>query len=153
MNKIAMSVSNNDTKVMDYYQFKQRYLAQFSSATLSFMAELETKESWSIDVNIEQLIETFNKLPTVCEHPLKENHLTLVVKLVRLLAYLPFKESITALAWLGFENEEYGYTIYKVAYDTYDDGSNDYANAHTIVRRTQVMSRIAMIQQILGRKA
>ncbi|EGQ9239492.1 MULTISPECIES: hypothetical protein [Vibrio] len=147
-----MHESKNSANVNDYTMFRARYLRQFSANTLNYFELLEQKESWSITVDMSELVQTFNKLPAVCEYPIKPQDLNLIVKLIRLLAYLPFKESITALAWLGFEHEEYGFVIYKVAYDALDDGSSDYTHAHTIIERTKVMNRIATVQQTLGRK-
>lgn len=147
------STQSNSTTVDDYHRFRKNYLKQFSNSTLSYLSELEKKETWSISVEMQKVVDTFNKLPSVCRNPLAESDIALVVKLIRLIAYLPFKESMTALAWLGFENEDYGFAIYRVAYEFYDDHSSEYANAHTIVERSKVMVRIAMLQQTLGRKA
>lgn len=137
----------------DYNTFKEKYLSQFSKETLDYLGTLETREPWTIYLQMEMIVETFNMLPAICNNPLEERDLELIIKLVRLIAYLPFKESMTALAWLGFENQNYGYAIYRIAYDCYNDNSAEYANAHIIIERTKVMARIAMLHQILGVKA
>ncbi|MDN3661095.1 hypothetical protein [Vibrio agarivorans] len=148
-----MTDSQAQPTLTDYKVFKDRYLSQFSQETLEYLGTLETKEPWAIYVQMERIVETFNMLPAICNNPLEERDLELISKLIRLVAYLPFRESMTALAWLGFENEEYGYAIYRIAYDCYNDNSAEYANAHIIIERTKVMARIAMLHQIMGVKA
>ncbi|CCO46828.1 conserved hypothetical protein [Vibrio nigripulchritudo SOn1] len=135
----------------DYISFKDMYLKQYSEATLEYLHSLETREDWSIEVETNDLLATFMKLPAVCRKPFTEHDARLIEDLIRLLAYLPFVDSITSLAFLGLENEDYGYAIYEIAYQS-SLATPPCVNSKAITDRVAVVNKIALLQTIKGRK-
>lgn len=136
---------------VDYLTFKEEHLSQYSQVSIDYFASLEQKENWIVKITIERLIVTFNKLPVVCQKPFDEYDANLIGQLIKLLAYLPLLESITALSFLGLENEDYGFTIYDIAYHASLD-TPPCINSATIVDRVSIANRIALYQTIKGKK-
>ncbi|MCG9578603.1 hypothetical protein L1D14_20505 [Vibrio tubiashii] len=135
----------------DYLAFKEEYLAQYNHESVMYFQDLETKEDWIVRIKVEKLIKTFNKLPSVCQKPFDEHDANLIEQLIKLLAYLPLIDSVTALAFLGLENEEYGYAIYEIAYQS-SMVIPPCVMSRTIVDRVSIVNRVAMFQTIKGTK-
>lgn len=142
---------DKNCSVKNYMEFKARYLQQYSQPSILFLENLEKKEFWAIDVTLSNLVDTYRKLPSVCKKPFDEHDSCLIENLIKLLSYLPFTESIASLAYLGFDNEDYGLAIYEVAYE---GAKLDRPCEHSsvLIQRASVINRIAMIQVIQGRK-
>ncbi len=135
----------------DYISFKDTYIEQYSASTLNYFRSLEAREDWAVEVSVTELLATFEKLPSVCRKPFTEHDAKLIEDLIRLLAYLPFIDSITALAFLGLENEDYGYAIYEIAFQSalFEPPC---VNSKTITDRVTVVNKIALLQTVNGRK-
>ncbi|USD35483.1 MULTISPECIES: hypothetical protein [Vibrio] len=136
---------------IDYVDFKDKYIGQYGSHALNYFRTLEGREDWSVKVEIEELLHTFSRLPVVCKKPFNEHDAALITYLIRLLAYLPFVDGITALAYLGVENDQYGHAIYEMAYEA-SMFTPPCSSSKTIVERVSVVQRVAIIQTIQGRK-
>ncbi|MBF4374347.1 hypothetical protein [Vibrio anguillarum] len=142
----------------NYQEFKASYLKKFSSTILSQWRALEEKEDWPIDTSIHDIAKIFNKLPKVCARPISNENQEILGDLITLIAYLPFVESVIALAWCGFHNEQWGTAIYEISYDIYNEGyeqpiqqvSHTYITARTVVQRVDIVCKIGAIQQVTG---
>ncbi len=145
--------------VTGYNAFKEQHLLQFSPDTIELWKRLEAKESWTIEQNIEGVADIFEKLPKVCKYPLSDKTEQALSDLIGLIAYLPFIESISALAWCGFNSDEWGQAIYGYAYDTFSqsiitpelESNQAVIAAKTIVLRVEEVNRIAVMQTVAGR--
>lgn len=142
-----------------FNEFRDRHILQFSLEVRAMWDQLEAKESWTIDESISGITEIFNTLPSVCKYPLSEKTEQALSDLIGLIAYLPFKDSVCALAWCGFNSNEWGNAIYAFAYEIYSSTYNDKNLQHdnsviaakTIVLRIEAVNQIAIIQTISGR--
>lgn len=141
----------NSKDYNDYVSFKERHLAQYSAESVEYFKSLESKEDWVVKITVEELISVFNKLPIVCQKPFDEHDANLIEHLIKLLAYLPLVDSITALSFLGLENDDYGFTIYEIAYHA-ALAESPCVRSSTIVDRVAVVNRIALFQTIKGKK-
>ncbi len=145
--------------VTGYNAFKTKHVAQFSSEVIELWKGLEQKETWTIERDIKGIADVFESLPKICQYPLSEKTEVALAELIGLIAYLPFMESISALAWCGFNSEAWGNAIYSYAYDTYSEtiGLPEMQHeqaviaAKTIVLRVEEVNRIAVMQTIAGR--
>ncbi|MEI8659444.1 hypothetical protein [Vibrio sp. Hal054] len=147
-----MSPIKGQRNVENFEKFKEVYLAQYSEFGKVFLKNLEKKEDWSVEVSVQDLIDTFEKLPEVCRKPFDDHDSALIENLIKLLAYLPFTESIVVLAYLGFENHDYGHAIYDIAYQcAYSDTPEMHSSL--LMQRASVIQRISVLQAIQGRKS
>ncbi|ENI4488068.1 hypothetical protein ABXZ88_003952 [Vibrio fluvialis] len=142
----------------DYAAFKDDYLKKFSPYVIDKWRSLEKIEAWSFDTEIEEIASVFNKLPHLFAYPIKKENREIIGELTLLLAYLPFVESMIALAWCGFNNEQWGIAIYEVSYDFYNEGltnpqitgTPEYVAARTLVQRIDTVCKITSLQQVTG---
>lgn len=142
----------------DYAAFKDDYLKKFSPHVIDKWRSLEKIEAWSFDTEIGEIASVFNKLPLLCAYPICKENREIIGELTLLLAYLPFVESMIALAWCGFNNEQWGIAIYEVSYDFYNEGLTnpqitedpEYVAARTLVQRLDTVCKITSLQQVTG---
>ncbi|WP_390240813.1 hypothetical protein [Vibrio sp. R78045] len=142
-----------------FNEFRDSHIMQFSPQVRAMWSDLEAKESWTIDESISGITKIFNTLPSVCKYPLSEKTEQALSDLIGLIAYLPFKDSVCALAWCGFNSNEWGNAIYSFAYEVYSSAydnielqrDNSVIAAKTIVMRIEAVNQIAIIQTITGR--
>lgn len=144
----------------DFETFKNGYISQFSDDTVRFWKDLEARESWTIEPEIDGIAKIFNTLPSVCKYPTSESTELAIHELIILIAYLPFIDSIAALAWCGFNSSDWGNAIYGFSYDIYMQSykepmiQNEEAviAAKTIVLRIEEVNRISVMQMVTGRQ-
>lgn len=144
----------------DFETFKKEHISQFSGDTVALWKGLEARESWTLEPEIEGIAKIFNTLPSVCKYPLSESTELAITELIILIAYLPFTDSVAALAWCGFNSSEWGNAIYGYSYDIYMQSYKEpiiqteeaVIAAKTIVLRIEEVNRIAVMQMVSGRQ-
>lgn len=144
----------------DFEMFKKEHINQFSDDTVALWKGLEARESWTLEPEIEGIAKIFNTLPSVCKYPLSETTELAITELIILIAYLPFTDSVAALAWCGFNSSEWGNAIYGYSYDIYMQSYKEpiirteeaVIAAKTIVLRIEEVNRIAVMQMVSGRQ-
>ncbi|ACH64624.1 hypothetical protein ACTFQF_00095 [Aliivibrio fischeri] len=145
--------------INEYTSYRSNYLQQYSQDVLDIWHSLETIETWTLDSELHGIADIFNSLPSICRYPLSDKTESALAELIGLIAYLPFIESVTALAWCGFNNDEWGVAIYDHAYTIYNESiENDISQqnqiviaAKTIVQRVEEVAKITTLQAITGR--
>ncbi len=141
-----------------YTTYKSQYLEQYSQNVLAIWHSFEEKETWTLNSEIHDIAKIFNNLPSVCRYPLSDKTEHALADLIGLIAYLPFTESITAMAWCGFNSDAWGTAIYEYAYTTYNESieKNSLVNnqiviaSKTIVQRVEEVAKISTLQTITG---
>lgn len=144
----------------NFETFKKEHISQFSDDTVALWKGLEARESWTLKPEIEGIAKIFNTLPSVCKYPLSASTEIAITELITLIAYLPFTDSVSALAWCGFNSSEWGNAIYGYSYDIYMQSYKEpiiqteeaVIAAKTIVLRIEEVNRIAVMQMVSGRQ-
>lgn len=81
----------------------------------------------------------------------------IINEIIPILAYMPITDMLGAFHWLGTRSEQWGYAIYKTAFEYYRNNvaTSDpllFASSKQVIDRIELTARESIVQVIIGEK-
>ncbi|MEZ8292781.1 hypothetical protein AB6D11_02885 [Vibrio splendidus] len=148
---------NNPVDVIFTPKFQDTYWSALTPDLRGYLDEVEKSENWTFEYD--SFPEFFNKIsrviPKFSELEVNPDNQSVIKNLIKVLAAMKFRESISALAWLDFQMPTersigWGAMLFIECSDIYNRQPNHplYSEAKIVYERVKVILRTQIATQI-----